>query len=1001
MLKGFVFLVNFYFVFATPSLRASTCTSGCDKLSEEKINVHIVPHSHDDVGRLKTYDEYYTGTGKFDSAEDAGVKYILDSTIQALSKNKDRRFVQVETAFFFKWWNDQNQETRDLVKNLVNEGRLEMINGGWSMNDEATAHYHSIIDQFTWGFRILEETVGECGRPKIGWQIDPYGHSREHASIVKQLGFDGLVVGRLDYRDKAKRIQEKNLDFIWNTNDNFEEEDAKIFTTMFPDFYVDETGFCFDVYCNDQNITDDNLEERVKTYKVILDKYKDYYKTSNILIPMGQDFGYQKADKNFDNIDKLIKGFKDDDTYNVIYSTPSCYIQAVKDEVEKNKIELTVKTDDFFPYASKDHSFWTGYFSSRPTAKRFERVGNNILQSAKQLTTFSRIKGNDDDVSINKLRMAMGVWQHHDAITGTEKQAVADDYTLMLDEAIKDTEKPLSKIVSGLLVKDDSASVDLNLVNCLRANMSICDNSKKDRFVVAIQNPLSKNVSHYVRLPVDNENYKITGPEDDGDITFDIFDTIHPFDFVTDGEPATKELVFLAKDLPPLGVKLYYVEKIDDASDKYRKFEDIADVKSFGDDNNGFTIDDNGKLATVTINGKLVNLQQDFLYYKGMASDQASGAYIFRPDGSAIPINEKLTTVKYAQGSLVDEVYQVFDDEITQIIKVYKEEEDSYLEFDWLVGNLQVDSEGKEIITRFTIIEAFENNEIFYTDGNGRQQMKRIRNKRNDYSYDDTEEPISSNYYPVTNRIVIRDESTKLELAVLTDRPQGGSSLDKGVVELMVHRRDTKDDEIGVAEVLNEQQYNKGLYARGQHYLTFGKLEPETSPVTFERDLARRNLLAPVVLVGDATGDGFTLEKVQATFNFKFEALSKSLDDNVHILTLEPWKDSYLLRLEHIFEKNEDATLSTDAEVDLENLFTQFNITELKSVTLGANGDPGTVEGLKVTLKPMEIKSFVFITDKENKGGHDIGIRGTSSSAQALTSLTLLTLLISVFYSVF
>ena len=41
----------------------------------------------------------------------------------------------------------------------------------------------------------------------------------------------------------------------------------------------------------------------------------------------------------------------------------------------------------------------------------------------------------------------MGVWQHHDAITGTEKQAVADDYTLMLDEAIKETEKPLSKIV--------------------------------------------------------------------------------------------------------------------------------------------------------------------------------------------------------------------------------------------------------------------------------------------------------------------------------------------------------------------------------------------------------------------------------------------------------------------------------------------------------------------------------------------------------------------------
>ena len=65
------------------------------------------------------------------------------------------------------------------------------------------------------------------------------------------------------------------------------------------------------------------------------------------------------------------------------------------------------------------------------------------------------------------------------------------------------------------------------------------------------------------------------------------------------------------------------------------------------------------------------------------------------------------------------------------------------------------DSKGKEIITRFTITDAFENNEIFYTDGNGRQQMKRRRNKRSDYNYVYSEEPVSSNYYPVTNRIVI------------------------------------------------------------------------------------------------------------------------------------------------------------------------------------------------------------------------------------------------------
>jgi lysosomal alpha-mannosidase len=59
----------------------------------------------------------------------------------------------VETAFFWKWWVEQSEEKQQLVKDLVNEGRLEFIGGAWSMNDEACVHYQSTIDQFTWGLR--------------------------------------------------------------------------------------------------------------------------------------------------------------------------------------------------------------------------------------------------------------------------------------------------------------------------------------------------------------------------------------------------------------------------------------------------------------------------------------------------------------------------------------------------------------------------------------------------------------------------------------------------------------------------------------------------------------------------------------------------------------------------------------------------------------------------------------------------------------------------------
>lgn len=68
--------------------------------------------------------------------------------------------------------------------------------------------------------RRLNDTFGECGRPKIGWQIDPFGHSSEMASIFAQLGYDGLLVGRIDYEDEDYRMQNKEMEMVWRSSRN-------------------------------------------------------------------------------------------------------------------------------------------------------------------------------------------------------------------------------------------------------------------------------------------------------------------------------------------------------------------------------------------------------------------------------------------------------------------------------------------------------------------------------------------------------------------------------------------------------------------------------------------------------------------------------------------------------------------------------------------------------------------------------------------------------------
>lgn len=97
-----------------------------------------------------------------------------------------------------------------------------------------------------------------------------------------------------------------------------------------------------------------------------------------------------------------------------------------------------------FPYADRKFAYWTGYFTSRPNDKKYMRDASHVLHSSNKLYALAALDKTTSDSDIQAMVNAkeemldvVGIVQHHDAITGTAKQKVSDDYKTRIAEGIQ------------------------------------------------------------------------------------------------------------------------------------------------------------------------------------------------------------------------------------------------------------------------------------------------------------------------------------------------------------------------------------------------------------------------------------------------------------------------------------------------------------------------------------------------------------------------------------
>ena len=971
------------------------------------LNVHLVCHTHDDVGWLKTLDQYFYGS--HEDIYKAGVQYIIDSVVDHLQKNPNRTYTYVEMAFFSKWWDQASADQRAAAKELVSSGRLTFSNGGWCMHDEAAAHYVGMIDQTTRGHRFLLDTFGYV--PKTGWQLDPFGHSATQAYLMGvDLGFEQMVLGRSDHADLAKRKLEMSTEMMWAPSETFGTK-KQILTQLRPDaHYSPPDGFCFDYnMCKSDPIMDIkdleeyNVDQKVEEFVTQAKMYSDVIRGDDILFLMGSDFQWANANVWYKNLDKLIHYVNKDGRVNVFYSTPENYFA----QKRASNISFPLKTDDFFPYSDSWHEYWTGYFTSRPSQKHYAFRMQALLQSARQVEYFLGSSLKDSD-ALDKLDDAVSVLMHHDAITGTAKQAVADDYakklyegsvqaTDLLNQGFKEIIKrsrishqqmgqetqpivPLEPKLTGegqqKASQEESESFppslngngnDNDFVQCRLLNTSVCaftETSSRSRqnIQIVVYNNLAQVREDHVHLPIGKGNGSVA-----------VFDgawrSVTSQITQLDDQKEVEDLGF-AVTVPPKGFAIYYVmfKNIPQNGTLAQR----ATLRQVTQNENAVSISSENVVVSFdgvsgymshyqnTKNGIGTNTSIEFLVYNSSAGNgQNSGAYIFRPAGTLAILNKNLS-LTLVEGPVFSEMRQSFASWLSLSTRLYSS--DSWVKLLWKAGSIPIsDNFGKEISMR--ISSGVKSGDEFYTDSNGREMLKRTLNYRPTWDLD-VSEPVAGNYYPLTAALAIKD--AKSEMSVLLDRACGGTSLNSGDLEFMIHRRILQDDVEGVGEPLNETDCGctncncAGLHIVGSNYLVLDEIEAATQ--------ARRNLQQkqqdPLVLAFRAV-DG--MEHIPPLSGLK----DGGLPENVNLMTFHALNSSsVLVRLAHMYQAHESKTLSTEVDVDLSTLFPGKQIVRVSEMSLSANQELSvadyqtrfarTREGAyQVTVSPMEIKTYV------------------------------------------
>ena len=599
---------------------------------------------------------------------------------------------------------------------------------------------------------------------------------------------------------------------------------------------------------------------------------------------------------------------------------------------------------------------------SRPALKGYVRASSSFFTSARQLQAVTG-GAPDDGLSpsnpLYRLERALATAQHHDAVSGTERQHVAFDYAKLLAQGRADAELLVSAALAALTGFAPAGGYAF----CELVNATICPALEAGRpTLLLVYNPKSRAAAASgpqpmrvsVGFPAGVASWAVFGPDGTTPITAQLLPISRRDNYLRgayygrSGGAGVQWLVFQAAAVPAQGYAAYFlVPSATTGGAPATHASQLRRLSPGGDEilTNGlvsFTIAAaTGAVSAYSnaISGASLPLTQSIFYYRASAGNgpndgtganaygQSATTYIMRPNtsepfpvGGSTPVDVELVS-----GPVVNEArqYTGAGDWSCAVLRLWANS--TILEVESTIGAVDVDDTwGKEVGMRWEAGGGFggAGPAVLYTDSNALEMQRRVLNVRpswNSSAY--LYEPVASNYFPVVSRAYVEDDATGRRLTLATDRTVGCASLAPGQLECILHRRLLVDKFLGNGEALNEPGLGSvpGLVVRGTQWLS---IDEAGSKAAIGHALVADSLLAPLVAFGDLAG--VSPAQWAAAHTATCSALAAGrLPSAVAVPTLQSLGSGgkLLLRLQHVYEAGEDPTLSQNASVSLAGLF--------------------------------------------------------------------------------